>query len=379
MIEGHREEPRRDRRGAALAGVRRGCSASRRAWSPGSTGGSAPTRSRTRSPRASATSARSAGGSASRLAASAGSRANAAISSASRSRLVLGHERPASPRSAPGARSGSRARAARRTRSGRSPSPAPRRSAPACRTRRTCAPPPACARGRGALQQLARVAPHAAVAAAGSHPAVGDLGRDAALRQPAEGDRRVAQRPDPHAAARAPHTNARDARARTASLKSSAGTSSYASQFVSTSRPIALGVRVTTIWHSAPPVSLPTSVTLSRSSAAMKSAISLATRGRGEVGVGRHRRLCEPSGRSGAMQRKSFASRARPSPQVAVHERAVHEDDRLAGAALAVADRALGELTSLLLAKLLSKSTSLHPPICTVSAYIQLVSNIHTV
>ena len=56
-------------------------------------------------------------------------------------------------------------------------------------------------------------------------------------------------------------------------LNGPGGKFSWVSQLVSTSRPIRSGWRVTSTWDIAPPLSLPTIVTSSRSSASRKLAI----------------------------------------------------------------------------------------------------------
>ena len=96
------------------------------------------------------------------------------------------------------------------------------------------------------------------------------------------------------------------------------------------------GRSVTSSWHSAPPVSLPTSVTSSRSSASSASAIRRATP-RGERSAsGCIARVCEPSGQSGQTQRNSPSSSGDDlAPQRAVDEQAVDEDDRRARAGVA--------------------------------------------
>ena len=104
------------------------------------------------------------------------------------------------------------------------------------------------------------------------------------------------------------------------------------------------GCSTATIWQSAPPVSLPTSVTRSSSSSSMNAAISPARAGGERSLAGSSARTCEPSGQSGAITRKSAARLRRDlPPQLAVGEQAMDEQDRLAAAAVAIVDRSLGQ------------------------------------
>ena len=124
-------------------------------------------------------------------------------------------------------------------------------------------------------------------------------------------------------------------------LKIPGGKFSWVSQLVSTRRPIRSGWRVTSTWDIAPPESLPTIVTSSRSSASRKLAIVAAMPEGERSASGFIAICCAPIGQSGAMQRqrsRELVDDAVPEP--AVDEVAVDEDDRLALARLAVADPA---------------------------------------
>ena len=86
-------------------------------------------------------------------------------------------------------------------------------------------------------------------------------------------------------------------------LKWPGGNFSKQSQFVSTRRPIRSGCSVTRIWDTAPPESLPTIVTSSRSSAARNSEMIRAMPGGVTSAVGLIASGWEPIGQSGRMQR----------------------------------------------------------------------------
>ena len=68
------------------------------------------------------------------------------------------------------------------------------------------------------------------------------------------------------------------------------------------------GRRVTVTWHSAPPVSLPTSVTSSRPSSAIASPIRSASAYTDRSAFSGIGSVCAPSGMSSVMQRKSGES-----------------------------------------------------------------------
>ena len=109
------------------------------------------------------------------------------------------------------------------------------------------------------------------------------------------------------------------------------GKFSNASQLVSTSRPTRSGRSATTIWHSPPPVSFPTSVTSSRSSAStnrrtIPAALRVVSFTPSSSGTS-----CDPE----RPVRRDAAELAREqrhhlSPEIAVDEQPVHEHDRLA-------------------------------------------------
>ncbi len=122
-------------------------------------------------------------------------------------------------------------------------------------------------------------------------------------------------------------------------LKIPGGKFSWVSQLVSTRRPIRSGWRVTSTCDIAPPESLPTIVTSSRSSAARKLSTIAAMPG-GERSASGFIAICwAPIGQSGAMQRQRSESAVDDAvPEPAVDQEAVDEDDRLALAGFAVAN-----------------------------------------
>ena len=222
-------------------------------------------------------------------------------------------------------------------------------------------PPRACSAGAHALEELGGVAPHAASlrAPAATQPSV--ISRRGCRAWTASRTRSAAVRiaAMPHRLQQRRTRSPGPARRRTGTRTSAAGSSRTRRSWSARGGRSRSGCRVTTIWQSAPPVSLPTSVTFSRSSAARKSAISFASAGRREVGVRVHRRLVRaerPVGRDAAEVLRQL--RHDLAPEVAVDEQAVDEHDRLAGPALAVADGALGERAPLSAHRAASERTS---------------------
>ena len=204
---------------------------------------------------------------------------------------------------------------------------ATRRSARACRTRRAsrrrraCAVGPArraaCA-GRDGLRARSEPA-----ARRSPRPRVDRAPRSTSQPNAIGSRRSGADAHPPNATGIAPGMRA----AARSTRKIGGGKLSKASHEVSTRRPIRSGLRVTTIWESAPPVSLPTSVTSSSSSASIASAIRSASAGglrSAPAGIGlevRAERQVERHACAAAQQRHDLA------PQVRVHERAVDEHD----------------------------------------------------
>ena len=99
------------------------------------------------------------------------------------------------------------------------------------------------------------------------------------------------------------------------------------------------GSATTSSWQSAPPVSLPISVTSSRSSASMIWATRAASPLRREVGVRLQRQLVRAERQVGDDAAEAVAQALDDRlPQAAVDQRAVDEEERRAGALVAVAD-----------------------------------------
>ena len=86
-------------------------------------------------------------------------------------------------------------------------------------------------------------------------------------------------------------------------LKIPGGKLSWVSQLVRTRRPTRAGRRATSTWHIAPPESLPTRVTSSRSSASRKPSMIVATPGGVRSASGSIATCWAPIGQFGAMQR----------------------------------------------------------------------------
>src|SRR5882757_1073413 len=135
----------------------------------------------------------------------------------------------------------------------------------------------------------------------------------------------------------------------TSPSNSRGGKTSKASQLVRTRRPMRLWSVSMANWHSAPPVSLPTSVTSVRSSMARNAVDDCRDAARTQVGVGVHRdrmRAGWPGGRVAADAAfGEYVGNRRP--ELVIDQQAVHEHDRwecaVGRAGDAVSDSALHE------------------------------------
>ena len=128
-------------------------------------------------------------------------------------------------------------------------------------------------------------------------------------------------------------------------LKIPGGKFSWVSQLVRTRRPIRSGWRVTSTCDIAPPESLPTIVTSFEVERLEEARDDRRDPVGGEVGIGLHRDLLgadRPVGGEAAVAVGEAVDDAVPEP--AVDQVAVDEDDRLALAGLAVADRSGGQV-----------------------------------